>query len=119
MNRLLTIAVDFDGTLCKSNWPGVGPANEFLIERLKEMKDAGVRLILWTCREGIQLDRAVEWCLDHGLTFDAINDNLPEVKKLFGSNSRKICCDYYIDDKNCLPDDVENIKKELNHLNLL
>ena len=31
--------------------------------------------------------------------FDAVNDNLPEVIALYGSNSRKITCDYYIDDR--------------------
>ena len=24
------------------------------------------------------LDNAVEWCKEHGLVFDAINENLPE-----------------------------------------
>lgn len=113
MNRSLTIAVDFDGTLCQSNWPGLGPANETLFEHLKKIKNAGARLILWTCREGNQLEQAVEWCNQHGLIFDAINDNLPELIELFGSNSRKICCDYYIDDKNCQPNDIDNLLKQV------
>ena len=31
--------------------------------------------------------------------FDAINDNHPEIIQLYGNNSPKICCDYFIDDK--------------------
>ncbi|HOO80126.1 MAG TPA: hypothetical protein PLQ04_07040 [Lachnospiraceae bacterium] len=45
------------------------------------------------------MSNAVEWCHHHGLEFDAINDNLPEIVELYGNNSRKITCDYYIDDK--------------------
>lgn len=113
MNRPLTIAVDFDGTLCFSNWPDVGPANDRLIDSLKEMKRTGIRLILWTCRDGDQLEIAVEWCRENGLIFDAVNNNLPELVELFGSNSRKVCCDYYIDDKNCLPSEISSLKEKL------
>ena len=42
---------------------------------------------------------AVEWCGNLGLEFDAINDNLPEIIERYGCNSRKISCDFYIDDK--------------------
>lgn len=33
----MIIAVDFDGTLCSDNYPGIGNANHGLIERLKEL----------------------------------------------------------------------------------
>jgi len=42
---------------------------------------------------------SVEWCLENDLEFDTVNDNLPEVIEIYGSNSRKISCDYYIDDR--------------------
>ena len=29
------------------------------------------------------------------------NDNLPEIIEFYGHNSRKISCDYYIDDRSC------------------
>jgi hypothetical protein len=51
-------------------------------------------------REGELLDEAVEWCRSHGLTFDAVNDNLPEVKARYGNNPRKVHADYYLDDHN-------------------
>lgn len=93
------IAVDFDGTLSYGAWPEVGPANERLIKFLLACKKDGVRLILWTCRAGKDLDIAVEWCNNQGLFFDAVNDNLPETVERYGFNSRKITCDYYIDDR--------------------
>lgn len=99
-----TIAVDFDGTLCYSQWPGLGEPNHSLIAYLKEWRRKGNKLILWTCRAGEALNTAVEWCQEQQLEFDAINDNLPEIIALYGNNSRKISCDYYIDDKMLLPD---------------
>lgn len=103
------IAVDFDGTLCMNkdayNWPYLGPPNMELVSRLKRLQSEGHILILWTCRDGESLVQAVKWCRDFcGITFDAINDNIEATKKFFGGNSRKISCDYYIDDKGCTPE---------------
>ncbi|RDU22193.1 Cof-type HAD-IIB family hydrolase [Anaerosacchariphilus polymeriproducens] len=99
MNRNI-YAVDFDGTLCFSSWPELGEPNEELIEFLKEEKKKGAAVILWTCRVKELLKAAVEWCERWGLTFDAVNENLPEVLETFGGDSRKIFATAYIDDKN-------------------
>lgn len=106
MNEYKIIAVDFDGTLCFSEWPAVGEPNVRLIEYLKKWKRGGGKLILWTCRAGEALDTAVSWCHEQELVFDAINDNLPEIVEKYGNNSRKITCDYYIDDRAVLPESV-------------
>ena len=95
----MIFAVDFDGTLNFGQYPDAGPANEGLIDFLIERKSKGDKLILWTCREGKMLRLAVDFCRNHGLGFDAVNDNLPEVIEKYGVNSRKISCDFYIDDK--------------------
>ena len=95
----MVFAVDFDGTLSFGQWPECGPANTGLIEFLKQRKTGGDKLILWTCREGSDLSAAVDWCSNKGLTFDAVNDNLPEVIEMYGGNSRKVSCDFYIDDR--------------------
>ena len=100
MNRdYQIIAVDFDGTLCFSNWPELGEPNLTLINYLKSWKENGNKLILWTCRIDEALTKAVDWCRKQGLEFDAVNDNLPEIVEYYGTNSRKITCDYYIDDR--------------------
>ena len=95
----MIFGVDFDGTLSFGNWPGTGEPNTGLIEFLKRRQKAGDRLILWTCREDECLANAVAWCETQGLYFDAINDNLPDIIEKYGCNSRKISCDFYIDDK--------------------
>ena len=92
-------AVDFDGTISLGKWPEVGPANDRLISYLLDRKFSGDKLILWTCRAGEALQAAIDFCTQQGLHFDAVNDNLPEIVEKYGSNSRKITCDYYIDDR--------------------
>ena len=50
MEEYKIIAVDFDGTLCYSNWPQLGDPNRGLIEYLIRCQNLGHKLILWTCR---------------------------------------------------------------------
>lgn len=96
------IAVDFDGTLCVNKYPEIGDPNKELIAYLKKRQANGEKLILWTSRVDDRLDEAVKWCAEHGLLFDAVNDNLPEIVESFGSNCRKIFANEYIDDHNRL-----------------
>lgn len=108
MNSLpYILAIDFDGTLCEDKFPEIGKPNYRLISSLLEAKkdNPDLKYILWTCRdnntEDRHLDKAVEFCREYGLEFDAVNENLPEVKALFGNNdTRKVFADKYLDDKN-------------------
>lgn len=104
-------AIDFDGTICKSEWPGLGPANEDVIRYIKRIQSYGNKIILWTCRTGKMLEDAVNFCREHGLYFDAVNENLPECIELYGGgDSRKICADVYIDDKSVTELQVEGFE---------
>lgn len=101
----MTIATDMDGTLCEFGFPGIGKQNDNhkrLMNYLIEMRSRGHKIILWTNRgdneEYKSLSEAVQWCKDRGLEFDAVNENLPDQKKLSGY-SPKIMADLYIDDK--------------------
>lgn len=67
---------------------------------MKEQKQAGAKIVLWTCRVGDKLAHAIHWCDIHDLKFDAVNENLPEVIKEMGGDTRKIFADEYIDDRN-------------------
>lgn len=96
----MIIAVDFDGVLSSAGkWPEVGEPNEALMNWLSDLRTGGHKVILWTCRVGEALESAVAQCREHGLEFDAVNDNIPEIVEMYGVNSRKITVDYYIDDK--------------------
>ena len=93
------IAVDFDGCLCESNWPGIGDPNFKAIYELKKRQRNGCKIILWTCRVGDALDEAINWCLQWGIVFDAVNQNLPETIDLFGGDTRKVFAHEYWDDR--------------------
>ena len=93
------IAVDFDGTLHTGTWPEIGDVNMTVFNFCRNEQLNGSRLILWTNRDGEQLEDAVAWCKERGLEFDAINENLPELIELYGNDCRKINADIYIDDK--------------------
>lgn len=97
------IAVDFDGTLCKEAYPAIGNPNMRLIKSLIGNRKNGDKLILWTCREGKLLEDAVNWCKTFGLEFDAVNENIPELVKKWGTDPRKIGCNMIIDDKAVKP----------------
>lgn len=100
---MFSVAVDFDGTLVEDKFPEIGEPKRDVIRLIKRLKNCGVRLILWTCRKDDNnekhLERAVQWCKRHGLSFDAVNENLPEVQEKWGGDTRKVLADYYLDDK--------------------
>lgn len=95
----MIIAVDFDGTLVDDEYPNIGAPHMNLINLLIKRKHLGDRIILWTCRSGDFLEDAINFSYFYGLDFDAVNENLPEVIEQFGSDSRKITADVYVDDR--------------------
>lgn len=103
---MLTIAVDFDGTIVTHEYPKIGKEIPFAIDTLKRLqKYPDILLIMWTVREGQQLDEAVEYCRERGLEFYAVNKNYPEENKEY-PEPRKLKADLFIDDRNLggLPD---------------
>lgn len=102
----LIIAVDFDGCLIWEQ--GFGELNteealpnERLMNWLIERKNAGDKVILWTCREDHDerklLTWAVDYCKGFGLEFDAVNDNIKPNN--YEWQPRKVFADLYIDDR--------------------
>lgn len=98
--RTLIIAVDFDGTLVTDEYPKIGRELSSFCDFIKMLQSLGVKTILWTTRTGKELDEAVDWCKKHGFTFDAINENIPEIKEAFGEDTRKVFANVYFDDRN-------------------
>lgn len=93
------LAVDFDGTLVEDNFPLIGDIKPKIWEAVLQAQKRGCKLILWTCRNGDALREAVDFCAGNGLHFDAINENLDEIKGLYGGDTRKVFADMYIDDR--------------------
>lgn len=73
------IAVDYDETLTTDNkYPEAGTPNMLAIHYCKEYKNRGGLLLLFTCRSGRPLTKALLSLSEHGLTFDAVNKNVQE-----------------------------------------
>jgi hydroxymethylpyrimidine pyrophosphatase-like HAD family hydrolase len=92
------LAVDFDGTITADNdFPNLGPVNKNCKEVLQRLHKWGCIIILWTCRGDHYLTDAVEYCREHQIPIDYVNENCPEVA--FPAYP-KIFANYYIDDLN-------------------
>ena len=100
------LAIDYDGTLFQGSWPQKGAPKWDIIDKVKEFKEHGAEIILWTCREDKSLKEAVERCKEVGLEFDAINENSKSQKEYLESKAaqgeifatRKIFADFYVGD---------------------
>ena len=94
------LAIDFDGTLVSNEFPKIGKPDWVITQAVKAYQNRGWKLILWTCRTDNMLKDAVDFCrnvLD--LEFDAVNQNLPEVQKFYGGDTRKVFANMYLDDR--------------------
>lgn len=96
------LAVDFDGTLVSEAFPQIGLKNENMFEAVLNAQNSGIKCVLWTCRNGQELQNAVDYCIGHGFTPDAVNRNVDEVIEMFGHDTRKIFADWYLDDKSLM-----------------
>lgn len=95
----LIVAFDFDGTLCWDKYPLIGPPRHIMLDLVNEVRNYGCKTILWTCRVGDRLAEAVDWCSRHGVTFDTINENIPDNILQYGTDPRKVFADVYVDDR--------------------
>ena len=105
-NRM-SIAVDFDGILCRADWPRIGEAMPGAAVFLHWLKDQGIQAVLWTARNGHLLDNALSWLAARGFPrtwWSAINDSPEDVKRYYGEEGRKPGVDCFVDDRNaCFP----------------
>ena len=95
----MIIAVDFDGTIVRDRYPQIGPEVPFAIETLRLLLNEGHQLILWTVRQGAELEAAVAWCRARGVEFYAVNETFPGDNAEDPFYSRKIKADIFIDDR--------------------
>lgn len=103
-----TICVDFDQTICRSLYPGVGPLIPGAKEALQLFKALGYKIIISSCRacswnwdvyyegqphvpavERKVYKDMVEFLLQNGIPFDEVDDG----------TKGKVSAAYYIDDK--------------------
>ncbi len=99
----MIIGVDFDGTISQEGfYPDIGPELPGAIETLKWLNSKGVKIILYTMRSHNKdrdtLQEAIDFLKSKGVNLWAANYN-PDQQN-WAPDSRKIYCDWVIDDKN-------------------
>lgn len=103
-------AIDFDNTICYTQYPKIIKPVPYAMKCLKILTDnPNSILILWTCRENEYLQQAIDYCSMYGVKFDYVNENCKELMELYGNDTRKIGADIYIDDKSY--QGIEGIEK--------
>lgn len=108
---MLTLAIDFDGTIVENAYPEIGNLKPNVVEVMNRLRDEGYRIVINTCRTG-QHELNARICLnDNNIPFHYLNENTLESRLEFTEESRKLSADIYIDDRNLLgiPDDWEKI----------
>ena len=96
----MVIAVDFDGTIVQDMFPEVGAVLPGAAKTLRRLHEAGHTIIIWTCRRDERLKEAICCLMREEIPYSRVNSNADEVVKAYGGDTRKICADMYIDDKN-------------------
>lgn len=95
----MIIAIDFDGTIVRSEYPVIIEEMPHAGEIMRSLKKRGHYIILWTCRTGDSLLEAINWLLLNNIIIDRINDHNPDNASLYDNSGKKIYADLYIDDK--------------------
>lgn len=108
MLRHKSVALDFDGTMAfttPETYPYIESVNYKAIEVMKKYKEAGGKIVLFTCRTDTDLDIAIECLREYGLEVDTVNEDLQETIDDWykiqpdSSISPKVFVDVYIDDR--------------------
>lgn len=93
-------AIDFDGTIVENKFPEIGEIKPEAKEFILKLQERGDKWILYTMREGVFLGDALSFLVSHGLIPNTANDNVLEMKEIYGNNPRKVFAHVYIDDHN-------------------
>ena len=94
MPKSAIIAIDFDGTIVEHKYPAIGAPIKGAIDTIKELQARGHRIILWTMRSGRELENAVIYLQENGITPWGVNQNHEQD----WSDSPKAYAQVYIDD---------------------
>lgn len=68
------IAIDFDGTMVKHEYPRIGE-DIGAVPVILALQKRGFKIILFTMRSGPQLTEAIKWCQDNKILLHGVNTN--------------------------------------------
>jgi hypothetical protein len=96
----MNIAIDFDGTIVELAYPDIGALMPYAKKVIQKWKNEGHTILINTCRVGEFAKAAKDFLIKNGVPFDYFNENSMDEITFYGHDSRKICADIFIDDKN-------------------
>lgn len=96
----MIIAIDFDGTIVEDKFPEIGEMRDGAKEAINQLYADGYEIIIWSCRNGINKARAIEWLAMNGIKYHKFNESsYHNLKAHDFKDTRKVYADIYIDDK--------------------
>lgn len=110
-----TIAIDFDGTIAETDFPHILALKPNAKEVINTLHEEGHCIIINTCRINKPLEMMKNYLTEKGIQYDYINENNPERIQKYGGDTRKISADYYLDDRNYPPTEI-NWKEFYNYI---
>lgn len=96
----LIIAIDFDGTIAKTDYPIIIGLMPYAKEVINKLSEDGHIIIINSCRANKPAEAMRAFLDEHGILYHHINENSPHQIQTYGSDTRKISADIYIDDHN-------------------
>ena len=91
----MKLAIDFDGTCVRHEFPRVGADVPGAVPALSQLKAMGHELFLFTMRSGTFLTDAVSWFAGHAISLDGLQRDPTQTK---WTDSPKCFASLYIDD---------------------
>ncbi len=103
----MVIAVDFDGTCVTHEYPAIGE-DIGAVPVLRELVEAGHKLVLYTVRHGNELNEAVAWFKWHKIPLYGVNSHPDQPTR-----SPKVFAGLYIDDSaaGCPVKRIDGVKR--------
>lgn len=95
----MIIAIDFDGTIVKEEWPEPGEVFPNAKKIINHLYSLGHKIIINTCRSGKYEGMAERVLKNEGIKYTWINTNEPNLIHKYGTDCRKISADIYIDNR--------------------
>lgn len=86
-------AIHFDGVLHDGTFPDIGMPNEEMLRFFIERQRSGDKIILMARNINLYSEDIIKWSNAHNLSYDAVNENIPELAHM----SFTICADVFVD----------------------
>jgi len=99
---MVILSIDFDGTIVKDEYPGIGKPLPGAIQVINELYDDGYCIIINSCRARDKEDEMIDWLNRNGVKYCHCNENCCERIVKYRTDCRKISADCIIDDKSLM-----------------